>query len=539
MTAADQSTSRTIATFSRTTTVRVNRLALLVLVAEAKRFADARSTMPILATTLLQVESGKLRVAATDLLCTVDGGLSAAVAETATGDSFADFTVAVAESIRSGFYGTKDASKPLFTVQTLPSVGIDAKKLHEVVKALPGDEVEVLFQEKLTLTETDTFKENKTRVCSVCRKRSASAAVDGTCVDKSSYAAKIPCGGKLLDTSRDVSHSVEVSLLSGKSRFNLRSLSGRDFPKLPTVAAAAWHRLDAVVLRDVLEKVAPTISRDETRSHLNGALLEIGDGLLRGVSTDGHRLAKVVRAVATTLRTDQGGQKGFVLPLAGVNELLKFLPALIGKPKKGAVAAADVEVALLLSASAATADEPHYTTFAWRRSGGDVVYSQKLEPAQFPPYDQVIPRDSEKCAVVDRAALVAALKRMLISASEKTGGVKVTLHGDEDGGTLQPVTLRLSTDNPDVGDASEDLEGVIGTRCYEWSKTKVPNDRGGVDSTGRVPFVFGVNGNYLVAALEEMTSATVWMGFNGALDPLALRAFADAADVVVVMPMRL
>ena len=528
---ANRPTSRTIAAVTRTTTVRVNRFALLDLVAEAKRFADAKSTMPILATTLLQVEpEGKLRVAATDLLRTVDGKVKADVATTTTG-SLTDFAAALNESVRLGLAAEQSIAFPQ------PAVGIDAKKLHEVVKALPGSDVDIVFSDRLTLTEVDTFRENKTRVCSICRKRSTQAAADGTCVDKPSYAAKMPCGGKLLDTCRDVSHTVEVSLLSGKSRFNLRSLSSRDFPKLPAVAASAWHRLDAVVLREVLEKVAPTISKDATRSHLNGALLEIGGGLLRGVSTDGHRLAKVDRAVTTTLRTDQGGQKGFVLPLAGVNELLKFLPGLIGKLKKGAVVAADVEVALLLSASAATTDKSHYTTFAWRRPNGDVVYSQKIESAQFPPYDQVIPRDSEKCAVADRAELIAALKRMLISASEKTGGIKVTLRGDEDGGTLQAVALRLSTDS-DVGDASEELEGVVGTRCYEWSKTKVPNDRGGVDSADRVPFVFGVNGNYLVAALEEMTSTTVWMGFNGELDPLVLKASANAADVVVVMPMR-
>ena len=533
MTATDQPTSRILATFSRTTTVRVNRLALLDLITEAKRFADAKSTMPILATTLLQVEpEGKLRVAATDLLRTVDGKIKADVATTTTG-SLVDFAAALEESVRSGLV----AEQAVALLQ--PAVGIDAKKLHEVVKALPGDEVEVLFQEKLALTETDTFRENKTRVCSVCRKRSVSAAADGTCIDKPSYAAKAPCGGKLLDTSRDVSYSVEVSLLAGKTRFNLRSLPGRDFPKLPTVAASAWHRLDAVVLREVLEKVAPTISKDTTRSHLNGALLEVGDEMLRGVSTDGHRLAKVDRVLTTTLRTDQGGQRGFVLPLAGVNELLKFLPALIGKPKKGAVAAADVEVALLLSASAATTDKSHYTTFAWRRPNGDVVYSQKIESAQFPPYDQVIPRDSEKCAVADRAELIAALKRMLISASEKTGGIKVTLQG-QDGGTMQPVTLTLATDNPDVGDASEEVEGVVGTRCYEWSAGRTSKDLGGVDKKAALnPFIFGVNGKYLLTALEEMGSATVHMGFNGALDPMTLRTAAEDTDVVVIMPMRL
>lgn len=518
----DQPTSRQIAAVTRTTSVRVARLALLDLVGEAKRFADAKSTMPILATTLLQVEGDKLKIAATDLLRTVDAKVPASTSTNLVG-SLTGLATELEASVSAGLCAAQEVSMPP------PSVGIDAKKLHEVVKVLPSDAVEIVFQERLTLVETDTYRENKTRVCSICRKRSASAnGADGTCINIQAY-GKVACGGKLLETSRDVAHVVEVSLLSGKSRFNLRSLRGVDFPKLPKVDARLWHRLDAAVLREVLDKVAPTISQDSKRSHLNGALLEIGNGLLRGVSTDGHRLTKCDRAVATTMSTAHCPQKGFVLPLPGVQELLKFLLGLIGKPKKGVVAPADVEIAL-------TGD----SYFHWRRPGGDVVYTQKLESAQFPPYDQVIPRDVEKGAVATRADLLAAVKRMMISASEKTAGLKLTLQGSEDGGTLQPVSLRLSTDNPDVGDASEDLDGVVGTRCYEWSKVTKPNDRGGVDKVATLlPFVFGINGRYLVAALEEMSSSTVCLGFNGDLVPMTLRTDAGDADVVVIMPLRL
>lgn len=525
-TAVDQPTSCQITAVTRTTTVRVARLPFLDMCAEAKRFADAKATMPILATTLLQVEGDMLRVAATDLLLTLDAKVTARTSTNLVG-SLTDFAAELEASVSAGLCAVQDVSS-----LPPPSVGIDAKKLHEIIKALPGDAVEIVFQERLTLTETDTFRADKTRVCSTCRKRirptSVGEIIQAKCTDKPSHATS-PCGGNLLDTSRDVSHTVEVSLLSGKSRFNLRSLPGRDFPKMPAVDARLWHRIDAAVLREVLDKVAPTISQDATRSHLNGALLEIGNGLLRGVSTDGHRLTKCDRAVATTMSTAHCPQKGFVLPLPGVQELLKFLLGLIGKPKKGVVAQCDVDLAL-------TSDSYCH----WRRPGGDVVYTQKLESAQFPPYDQVIPRDVEKGAVATRADLLAAVKRMMISASDKTAGLKLTLQGSEDCGTLQPVVMRLSTDNPDVGDASEDLDGVVGTRCYEWSKVTKPNDRGGVDKVATLlPFVFGINGRYLVAALEEMTSSTVCLGFNGDLDPMTLRTDAGDADVVVIMPMRL
>ncbi len=533
---ADQPTSRTIAAVTRITSVRVTRLALLDLCNEAKRFADAKSTMPILATALLQVEGDKLRVAATDLLRTVDAKVAASTSTSATG-ILIDFAAAIEESVRLKLCADQTISLPP------PAVGIDAKKLHEVVKALPGDIIEVLFIEKMTLTEIDTFRANKTRVCSVCRKRSTLAsAVDGTCSDKPSHAAKLPCGGKLLDTSRDVAHSVEVSLLSGKSRFNLRSLAGRDFPKLPAIDARLWHHLDAAVLREVLDKVAPTIFQDSTRSDLNGALLEISSGLLRGVSSDGHRLTKVDRAITTTMSTAHCPNKGFVLPLPGVAELLKFLPTLISKPKKGVLASADVEVAL--------SGDSH---FHWRRPGGDVVYTQKLESAQFPPYDQIIPRNCERWVRFDRTNLIGALKRVLIVASDKTAGVKLSWQGAVAGNDDAAAVLTLSAENTDDEAATEDLDamsaGALSYSAVAWSHRVRELQRCLRDSWGQSdyakmaadqtqPFLHGLNGKYFVAALEELAATEIWIGMNDELSPIVVKASKADADVVVIMPMR-
>ena len=90
---------------TRTASITVSRAALYQQLTEAKRIVDPKIVTPILRTVLLTIANGALSVAATDMRLNVLGQV-AAVSQT-------------------GEVGI--------------SCGIDAKKLHDVVKALPGD----------------------------------------------------------------------------------------------------------------------------------------------------------------------------------------------------------------------------------------------------------------------------------------------------------------------------------------------------------------------------------------------------------------
>src|SRR5438105_10213363 len=53
------------------------------------------------------------------------------------------------------------------------------------------------------------------------------------------------------------------------------------------------------------------------------------------------------------------------------------------------------------------------------RAGGTLVFSRLIE-GPYPNYEQVIPRENDKVATADKAAMAAALRRMSVVASDQT-----------------------------------------------------------------------------------------------------------------------
>ena len=108
---------------------------------------------------------------------------------------------------------------------------------------------------------------------------------------------------------------------SGRSQFKLLGLPAEDFPRLPDVSGVEFFELEASLVVGMIERTAFSISSDETRPHINGALFQ-GDGkVLRMVTTDGHRLSKVEH------KTGESGFYNFsmVVPNKGVIEIKRLL----------------------------------------------------------------------------------------------------------------------------------------------------------------------------------------------------------------------
>ena len=148
------------------------------------------------------------------------------------------------------------------------------------------------------------------------------------------------------------------------------------FPKLPNHREVKFAKVDAATLRDMIAKTFFSISTDETRYHLNGVLFESDGAVARMVSTDGHRLSKVERPLA-------GG------PEAGRGH---HHPAQGARWRCGARsrrAEGGVELGI----------HNGHSSCAWATT----ALSVKLIDAQFPPYDQVIPKENDKVAIAPRA----------------------------------------------------------------------------------------------------------------------------------------
>ncbi len=269
---------------------------------------------------------------------------------------------------------------------------------------------------------------------------------------------------------------------SGRAQYKLVGLADRDFPKLPNHREVTFSKLPVEAFSEMIAKTIFSVSSDETRYHLNGVLLESDGEILRMVSTDGHRLSKIERKLPGFPKLDQG----VILPRKGLAEIARALDAASG----------ECELAI-------------HRPYAFVKVG-NAVLSAKLVEAQFPPYQQVIPKASERQAMVDRAKLVEALQRVAILASEKTSGVRLRFDGD---------ALELVSDNPDLGEAREEIA---------------------VDYRGKAVTI-SFNARYLTELLIRMGDAEIEMSLGGELDPCILRGKAERTDgsyLGVIMPMR-
>src|SRR5437016_9193373 len=93
----------------------------------------------------------------------------------------------------------------------------------------------------------------------------------------------------------------DVELVSGPSRFHLRTLPADDFPRLPEAGDAAVMKLPAGAFVETIGRVARSASRDETRPHLTGVLVSASGQELRMVATDSYRLSVKETALDSAL----------------------------------------------------------------------------------------------------------------------------------------------------------------------------------------------------------------------------------------------
>ncbi|MEK6607203.1 MAG: DNA polymerase III subunit beta, partial [Myxococcota bacterium] len=276
------------------------------------------------------------------------------------------------------------------------------------------------------------------------------------------------------------SETQRAEIRAGKVEFHVVGLADRDFPRLPDHREVKLAPVDAKLLREMIAKSIFASSTDETRLHLCGVLLEAVGGHARMVATDGHRLAKIER----DWKSGPEISPAVLVPRRALLEIRRLIESIDGVVQMGLA-----QGTLFLRA-------------------GEAVLSAKLADAVFPPYEQVIPRENDKVLVMDRVALLEALKRVSLVASDRTYGIKFE---------AAPGELRVTSDNPDVGDAREqiDLE-------YKGAALSV-----------------GFNARYLIDLLSEMGSEQVRAELAGELDAALFRPVSTDDYLGVVMPMRI
>jgi DNA polymerase-3 subunit beta len=269
-----------------------------------------------------------------------------------------------------------------------------------------------------------------------------------------------------------------AEIRSGKVTYKIVGMPDRDFPKVPDHREATYSTVESAVMREMIERTLFSVCNDETRFHLNGVFFESDGSKVRMVSTDGHRLSKVERTVPNAPKLSAG----VIIPKKGLLEIKKVLEA--GPSCKLAI------------------KTPHLFVVH-----EDTAIAVKLIDAQFPPYEQVIPKEHKRVITVDRVRLIDALRRAQLMSSE-TRGVKVAA-------TKEGITI--TSDNPDLGEVREELDAEYGGDAI----------------------AIGFNPKYVVELLGQMTSDQVTLALGGELDPGLFKPLTGDDYLGVVMPMRI
>ncbi len=271
-----------------------------------------------------------------------------------------------------------------------------------------------------------------------------------------------------------------VSIECGRSRFKLLGLPREEFPSFPAVKFDGAWKAAAGVVQKLVSHVAFAASTEESRPILNGVLWELRPDRMRMVATNGHRLAKM------DVPASGGSTADLIVPPKALEQIRRLFTA-------------DAEVMVARS--------DNHIGF---KAAGKVVFSRLIE-GPYPNYEQVIPRENDKAATVDKAAMSASLRRMSVVASDQTHRIRLAFSGG---------TAKFSVQTPDLGEAQDELAVT-----YEGE-----------------PLEIGFNATYLLEILKYMPTDEVRLTFKAperaaTIEPVGWND--PASYMCLVMPLRL
>ena len=278
-----------------------------------------------------------------------------------------------------------------------------------------------------------------------------------------------------------------ATIQAGKSQFKIVGLPSTDYPALPAIEREGLTPLGGTGLTDLIRKTLFAVGDNDARYILNGLLVSLAGTekktTLRLVGTDGHRLAVAEQEIS-------GGMKD------GAKEIKAIIP------KKAAQ-----EMRRLLEEGGDGDPLIGFTKnlMIFRKSG--LLLTSRLMEGNYPNYQQVVPKDSDRRVTVPKAELEGALRRVAVLSRDKTNAVKMTMSNGR---------MTLFSSNPDFGEATEDLAAKFSGEAL----------------------TTGFNARYLLDVLSVVDGESVSLQMDTPLSPCLIREPGNMSFTCVVMPIK-
>ncbi len=291
-------------------------------------------------------------------------------------------------------------------------------------------------------------------------------------------------GNKLITIENSEEEEANIKITCQNSKFNLIGISANEFPQIQQDLELNEENGFEIEVKPFVKAVRQAgfaAAGYEVSSLLSGIVCDISGETLEIASTDGNRLARVREKISNV----DNKSNQLIIPSKTMNEFIKM---------SGFIDDETIKI---------------YTekTKIVFKSEKTMTISRLLD-GQFPKYNQLIPQDSPKKAVVNVSQFTSALERVAIMVNEKTSIVKLEFSNNN---------LKLTADTPEAGKSEENLD-----IDYSFEEMTI-----------------AFNYKFVLEALKNIEADEVIIGLNNPLSATIFKPNNEEDFVCLIMPVQI
>ena len=272
-----------------------------------------------------------------------------------------------------------------------------------------------------------------------------------------------------------------IHITCGSSEMRLPSVEVGLYPQTVLEVLPQSVTISVDDLKQCIDMTLFAAITNESRRNLMGVCLSsTSDQQTRWLSTDGHRLAQILKSVEDLNFSED---KEVIVPRKALTEVRR--------------------TADLFGQTVVISFDERVMQF----TGGRISFKTRLIEGKFPNCDPIIPKDNTMEIIVNRESFINSLRIVSSISSEKLRPVKLL---------ISQGVLKLESEKADYGEVVDEIE--IG---YEGD-----------------PFQIGFNSRYLLDVLIVIESEDIKLECKNSMSPTIIKSTVDESFLSVIMPLR-
>lgn len=272
-----------------------------------------------------------------------------------------------------------------------------------------------------------------------------------------------------------------IHITCGSSEMRLPSVEVGLYPQTVLEDLPQSVTISVDDLKQCIDMTLFAAITNESRRNLMGVCLSsTSDQQTRWLSTDGHRLAQILKSVDDLNFSED---KEVIVPRKALTEVRR--------------------TADLFGQTVVISFDERVMQF----TGGRISFKTRLIEGKFPNCDPIIPKDNTMEIIVNRESFINSLRIVSSISSEKLRPVKLL---------ISQGVLKLESEKADYGEVVDEIE-----ISYEGD-----------------PFQIGFNSRYLLDVLIVIESEDIKLECKNSMSPTIIKSTVDESFLSVIMPLR-